>query len=243
MHCFINKYFKKTGKISLPVFLFLLLSIDYNSFGQKHEFGIGAGGFTYVGDINPRFRLANYRPGGMLFYRYNSANRYTAIRVGVSIGQLAGSEDKSKQAVPEVRQASFTSSIDELSVMGEYNFINYRDKKQLLKFSPYMTAGLAIFASNPVVKSNSNPESSGTQNANIALPFGVGIKFILSKYWNLNTEFIARKTFTDYLDGISNGQIGTKSTGNPLDTDWYFYTGISVSYTIYGVKCPQALNY
>ena len=106
-----------------------------------------------------------------------------------------------------------------------------------------MTGGLAIFGSGPDTKSNAQPEEFDSQGITFAIPFGVGVKFILGRNWNLGTEFVARKTFTDYLDGISKGNMGGKSTGNPLDDDWYYYTGISISYTIYGVNCPQQLKY
>jgi hypothetical protein len=238
-----NRYYKKTGKILLPVFLFLILLIHQDSFGQKHEYGVGLGGFNYVGDINPRYNFKNYRPAATLFYRYNFINRYTAIKLGVTLGQISGNDKYSNDQTSKIRNASFTSSIQEVSLMGEYNFINYRDKKQLLKFSPYMTAGIAFFAYNVTLKTNSTPENPQSGVPNFAIPFGVGFKIILNKNLNLGTEFIARKTFTDYLDGISTAEIGNKSTANPLDTDWYFYTGISLSYTIYGINCPQEFKY
>jgi hypothetical protein len=240
MQRFEDKYFKKTGRIIFPVFLFLTFMVSISSIAQFHEFGIGAGGFNYTGDINPRYNFTNYRPGGMLFYRYNSKNSATAFRLGFSVGQLAGSEKHSKELISTIRSASFKSTLTEISLMGEYNFINYRNRKQLIKFSPYMTGGLAFFAgSSGSVIANSKPENKDTGGLNFAIPFGVGVKFILNKNWNLGTEFVARKTFTDYLDGISNADIGKKSTGNPLDSDWYFYTGITLSYTVFKVDCPQ----
>ncbi len=242
MQRFENKYYKKTGRIFFPVFLFLTLFIINQSTAQKHEFGLGLGGFNYTGEINPRYDFLNYRPGGMAFYRYNSKNRVTAFRLGFAFGKLTGSESRSKEYTAKIRDARMSSSLTEVSLMGEYNFINYRDKKQLLKFSPYLTAGLAVFASQPNTTGNSS-DSPADLGAQVAIPFGLGVKFILNKNWNLGTEFVARKTFTDYLDGISNGDIGQKSSGNPLDNDWYYYTGITLSYTIYGVNCPQEYKY
>lgn len=243
MQRFETKYYKRTGKIFFPVFLFLTFFIFTPSIAQLHEFGAGLGGFNYAGDINPRYNFLNYRPGGMVFYRYNFLKRVTAIRVGFSFGALAGSEAKSREYTAQVRKASFKSTVTELSLMGEYNFINYRDRKQLLKFSPYLTGGIAIFTTSPTVKSVSTAENGTNQGAGVSIPFGVGVKFILDRNWNLGTEFVARKTFTDYLDGVSNGDIGAKSTGNPLDNDWYFYTGITLSYTIYKTSCPQEYKY
>lgn len=248
MQDFENKYYKKTGNILFPVFLFLSFFIIQSAIAQQqqevgiHEFGLGLGGFNYTGEINPRYDFVNYRPGAQAFYRYNSLNRVTAFRLGFSFGFLAGAESRSREYTAKLREASFKSNVTELSLMGEYNFINYRDKKQLWKFSPYLTGGFAIFGSSPVTKSNSSVENS-EKTLIPAIPFGVGMKFILNRNWNLNTEFVARKTFTDYLDGISNADIGDKSSGNPLDNDWFFYTGISLSYTIYKTTCPQEYKY
>jgi hypothetical protein len=243
MQRFKYKDFKKTGKIFLPVFLFLTLIIPGISIAQKHEFGLGLGGFNYTGELNPRYNFLNYKPAGTLFYRYNVPGFVTAIRLGVTIGQLSGTEAKSKELVAQMRGGSFKSTITEVSLMGEYNFINYRDKKQLIKFSPYLTGGVAIFGSGPDTKTNSLAEDFDSQGITFAIPFGVGMKFILNRNWNLGTEFVARKTFTDYLDGISKGQMGNKTTGNHLDDDWYYYTGITLSYTIYGINCPQQFKY
>jgi hypothetical protein len=247
MQPFESKYYKRTGKILFPVLLFLSLFLEQSSVAQQqeigiHELGLGIGGFNYTGEINPRYDFMNYRPGGMAFYRYNSLNRVTSFRFGFSFGLLAGTESRSREYTAEVRSASFKSNITEFSLMGEYNFINYRDKKQLWKFSPYLTAGFALFSSLPKTKSNSNVETED-QTLNPAIPFGFGVKFMLNRNWNLGTEFIARKTFTDYLDGLSNADIATRSTGNPLDNDWYFYTGINLSYTFYKTSCPQEYKY
>lgn len=243
MHCLRANYFKKTGTIYLPVFLFLTFSTFTKTQGQIHEFGAGLGGLNYIGEVNPRLNFTTFRPAGSLFYRFNSLNRCTAFKLGITAGQLIGNETRSKEPVAMVRQARFKGMLWDGSLMAEYNFINYRDKKQLLKFSPYLTSGIALFAYNSTTTTNSVAEPSNESRYDIALPIGIGIKFILGKHWNLGIESIARKSFTDQLDGISNAEIGSKKTGIPADSDWYFYTGVSLSYTIYGIKCPQEYKY
>ena len=238
-----KKYYKKTGNIILPVFLLLMAASPQMLFGQRHELGLGVGGFNYVGDINPRFNFLNFRPGGMLFYRYNSPNKYTCLRLSVSSGQLNGDEKRSNDYTSSVRNASFSSTITEMALMGEYNFVNYRDKKQLIKFSPYLTGGVAVFGFTQGTKTASLPELDDVDRINIALPVGFGVKFMINKNWNVSPEFVARKTFTDYLDGISTASVNNRTTGNPIDKDWYFYAGISFSYTFFGVNCPQEYKY
>jgi hypothetical protein len=69
---------------------------------------------------------------------------------------------------------------------------------------------------------------------------GGGAKFLLGKRFSLSVESGARKTFFDYLDGVSDGDIFIKDYqfGNPNDNDWYFYTGVSLTYIIYKIPCP-----
>lgn len=87
----------------------------------------------------------------------------------------------------------------------------------------------------------------------VALPFGIGVKYSLTDRIGLNFEWGVRKTFTDYLDDISKtyyltgSDINPQNTGqylsdptmrkdpgmqrgNPKNKDWYFITGLSLTY-------------
>ena len=88
-----------------------------------------------------------------------------------------------------------------------------------------------------------------------AIPFGAGVKYALTDQWNIGFEIGARATFTDYLDDVSttyvdydrlltengiesadlsnrSGQDITPGTnrGDESNNDWYFMSGISISY-------------
>ena len=100
----------------------------------------------------------------------------------------------------------------------------------------------------------------------ISIPFGVGFKYNLSNYWNIGLEVGGRKTFTDYLDDVSGeyaapdalrsaandagedgdlaailgnpaGHTEGASRGNDETEDWYFFSGITISYTIRSFEC------
>jgi hypothetical protein len=70
----------------------------------------------------------------------------------------------------------------------------------------------------------------------VAIPAGIGIKYALSPRWNLGLEAGARKTFTDELDHLVNQNA---FIDNRHTKDWYFYSGVSVSYTFYKIYCPD----
>jgi hypothetical protein len=71
---------------------------------------------------------------------------------------------------------------------------------------------------------------------------GMGIKYRASRRINLGFELVARKTFTDKLDGVDSYYIGVHQTANPNTNDWYYVTAITLSYTVYSVVCPDTFN-
>lgn len=228
----------KTGKLLFPVFLFL--ASFNNSFAQRHEIGFGLGAMNYMGEVAPRFDFLAFRPAGQIFYRYNF-NPAIALKFGVSLGQIYANEKNSSDPIAQVRQSSFSSTVGEVALMAEYNFFDYRHPKSPLKFSPYLTGGVAVF--NTYSQYHGPKDNTDDALAQIAIPMGVGVKYAVSKQLNLGAEVIARKTFTDTFDGLSKAYIGKQQTGNTTDNDWYFYTGFTLSYTFYGVNCPQSFKY
>lgn len=102
----------------------------------------------------------------------------------------------------------------------------------------------------------------------ISIPIGGGITHSLSDQWNIGVEVAFRKTFTDYLDDVSKtyapknalisryGEIsyrlsnrtwethdealdkGKSRRGNPETDDWYYFGGITLSYTFKENQCP-----
>jgi hypothetical protein len=101
----------------------------------------------------------------------------------------------------------------------------------------------------------------------IVIPFGIGWKQSLGRYINLGLEITAHKTFTDYLDDCSTtyvatadlikshgqisanlsnrtGEVGERIEytdknirGNPDNKDWYYFAGLTITYSILGNMC------
>ena len=97
------------------------------------------------------------------------------------------------------------------------------------------------------------PDRKKYSRTQIALPMGGGVKFTLNDRLNLMLSFSGRKTYTDYLDDVSTTYPGTptefdaasiemsdptyshskdEQRGNDLEDDWYFYTGISITFRL-----------
>ena len=223
---------KKIGKL-FPIF-FVLFLLAENSKGQKNEIGFSVGGLNYTGDVSPAYNILNYRPAGSIFYRLNFSP-IVALRASIMGGGLYGNEKHSKNPVQAARGAFFTTSISEFSVMAEYNFFNYRGHKDDRRVCPYLVGGIGIFNS---VRKQGNYRH-GSEYIQLAIPLGIGVKYKLSRYLNLGAEFVARKTSSDQIDGVSSQYLGSHETSNIFDKDWYYYTGFSLSYTFYKVECPE----
>jgi hypothetical protein len=132
------------------------------------------------------------------------------------------------------RAASFDLFLLELSGGFEYHFLDWRDDKRKLRFTPYLFAGVGLFGISGTP--NKNAEYSNIQ---LSIPFGGGMKYVLNPRYYVSFEFGVRKTFFDYLDNISGGNPSFKTFqyGNPNDNDNYFFTGITLTYTFYDIPC------
>jgi hypothetical protein len=123
----------------------------------------------------------------------------------------------------------------EASTVMEYHFLNWRDTKHILRYTPYLFGGLGLFGMSG--NGNKTAEYSNVQGV---VPFGVGIKYIVNPKWYVALEFGARKTFFDYLDNISTGDQSRKNYqyGNPFNNDAYYFLGLTVTRTFYDIPCP-----
>jgi hypothetical protein len=223
---------KKIGKYLFPIF-FVLLFYPSIVKGQKnsagaglHEVGAGIGALNYTGDISPGFNFSMFRPGGMLFYRFN-ISPVVSLRGSVMLGNLHVSEKNLPDPVPSMRQAEFSTQLGEVAATVEYNFFNYRPaKNEVYRYSPYLTTGIASFNCN------------GVGGFQLSMPLGIGLKYRLNRRLNFGAEIVARKTFTDKIDRLNSYYVGTHQTVNSNDRDWYYYAGFSLSWTAFSVICP-----
>lgn len=201
---------------------------------QRSEVGFGIGTFNYTGDLVRTYNFKYSKPAATVFYRSNLST-VVSFRAAVTAGQIGASE-KPIDAFGVKRDASFDLFLFEASTVMEYHFLNWRDSKRFVRFTPYLFAGLGLFS----ISGNAQ-KTAEYSNVQAAIPFGGGIKYIYNPKWYLSLEFGARKTFFDYLDNISVGDRRHKNYqyGNPNDNDNYFFLGISITRTFYDIPCPK----
>ena len=209
------------------------------------EVGIGLGATNYRGEISPEYQLQNNRPALTAFYRRDVSVPIT-LRGGLTAGFLRAADDNVNGVnggVPPLqnyRQANIKGGLVEASAVVEYNFMNYHYRTDKAHFTPYLFAGIAAFYASTTTSTN-NTALSGAFNRKgamlgFAIPAGVGLKYALSEHINLGLEVGVRKAFTDQLDHLGDQD---ELLVNPHDQDWYYYSGVSLSYTFFKIRCPD----
>jgi hypothetical protein len=202
----------------LPL-LFLLFSPAISQ-AQYLEYGLGLGQSVYWGDLNtPEFstNLSNRKWAGQAFIRY-SHTQNLSFKVNLMYGKLYGDDRKSNVDWQQLRNLRFESHIVEASLLGEYYIfgIDYNAGKI---FSPFVTTGFSLFNFNPTTDFEGGRvdlQPLGTEGQGMSgfrdkystiafsIPFGAGAKIAFSEKFSVNIDIIGRRTFTDYLDDVSD---------------------------------------
>ena len=209
------------------------------------EIGAGLGATNYRGEISPEYQLQNNRPALTVFYRRDVSVPVT-LRGGLMAGLLRADDGNVNGEIGSVpplqayRQANTKGSVVEASAVMEYNFMDYHFRTDQVHFTPYLFVGVAGFSVSTTTVTNNkaltNDFNRSGSMLGIAIPAGAGLKYALSEHLNLGLEVGVRKTFTDQLD-----HLGAQDPllVNPHDQDWYYYSGVNLSYTFYKIRCPD----
>lgn len=209
---------------------------------QFWEPGASVFGTMYQGDLSDHMDPRYATPGISLFLRTNLSNA-VALRYEVLATTIAfDGKNSSNKIANNLNGSSFSTPFLEGSMCLEYHWFDYRKYKSDKRGTPYFFLGLAAYMHQPVPVEGDG-DVSPTQ---LAIPFGVGYKYALSRHWNIGLEFGPRKTFNRFLDNSSD--VLPNSPSNPDQIrpqrgyknfdDWYGLLQLRVSYTFYGVECP-----
>jgi hypothetical protein len=260
----------------LYIALLALLTLNWKqSNAQELEYGGWIGVTNYFGDLNSNASFEFLGPAGGLFFRYNLGTRF-AFKQGLNYGKVSFEDAVSEFSYQQSRNLSFKSDIVEFSSHVEFNFFKYDREKKQHSFTPYLLVGISVFYFNPKAEYEGEmyalqplqTEEKKYSRINVAIPLGGGFKYSFTPYWTLGMEGGFRKTFTDYLDDVSDVYPGfIPSNGDPsLENalsdrsgevtdpsigkegkqrgfrefkDGYLFFGISISYSPIRMKCPK----
>ncbi len=157
--------------------------------------------------IKPLFRLALTR---RIF-------KNSELALSFIHGQVAADDSRARELDNILRNQSFKSSINELSVYAEF-YIKDLNRRPL--FNPFVFVGAGVFRFNPKAELNGvwyELQPLGTEGQNITeinssgpysltsltFPAGIGLAFHLNDQWRLRLDVTYHKTMTDYLDDVS----------------------------------------
>jgi opacity protein-like surface antigen len=228
----------------MRTFLFLLLLITNITISkaQNIEAGLFLGTSLYNGDIDVNVKNAfqQMRPAVGIYGKY-ILSPAVAVKAQFYHGTLYG--DEKKYPASDYRQTrgfSFESPINEISLQGEWHFLNLDKGFAIDNGDPFVSLyafgglGGAFFnpttnynEPNPVKEDVSLDKNAVYSKSTLALLGGVGAQFRLTDTWYLGAEMSVRKTFSDYLDGIS-------LLGGPKVKDYYYFMGLTVGYRFGG---------
>ena len=228
---------RKSGfNILLTAFILIIQGKVDAQILQRSEVGFGLGTFNYTGDLVRSYNFAFSQPAATVIYRSN-VSKVVSFRASFTAGKLSASDTRAPiDAFAAQRKASFNIFLTELSGVYEYHFLDWREDRRWLRFTPYLFAGLGLFTI-----SGTPNKTVQYSNVQMSIPFGGGIKYVLNPKYYLALEFGVRKTFFDYLDNVSDGDPSQKNYqyGNKFDYDTYYFLGISITKTFYDIPCPR----
>lgn len=206
--------------IALLSFALLLLQQGIVT-AQTYEAGISGGAATYIGDFNPYDAPPDLiREPGMAFggfLRYNHT-QHLSLRLALTHGRISGITDNSPYELPD-HIASFETSLTELALMAEINFLPYVAGDSESLYTPYIFGGSGAF-----LFKYPDPGTHELKLRRLSFILGIGLKFHISNAFTGGVDWGMRSTSTDQLDGVYS--VG----GNPKENDWYSFAAVSITF-------------
>ncbi len=215
-----------------------------------NSFSIGAhGGYTlFYGDIRqhdfwPTDNAAerwNFAGGGYINYQLNPV---VGFNINVMAGTLGGIKRGQGKITPEnkpntQRNVKFTTNFVDYTINASFNPINlmYSDRTKTRWFTTYVTAGVGLVSFRTLKTglyddsfvASQGYEKQGTDKKEmtneLVIPVGAGVKFRLSRRFDLGIEYTHRFTFSEKLDATV-GNTGTKDSYSYLNLNLAFKFG------------------
>ena len=226
----INQYILVSCLLLVPV-----VSQAQDDAAFRMEVGGGLGTCFYLGDLNTKFyHQVGPSVGGVWRYLFNPRN---ALKASLTWGKVKGASDVSIDYYPQNPKMpvvtntplkySFSSHVVDVSCMYELNFWPYgfyEDFMGYKRLTPFIQLGLGV--------TYLGEDKSLTGN----IPLGVGVKYRLSKRWNVALDWSIHFSLSDKMDGL-DAPMGIKSEGIK-NKDSYQMTLITLTYSFAPI-CPN----
>ncbi|RZK17030.1 MAG: hypothetical protein EOO56_18745 [Hymenobacter sp.] len=204
---------------------------DAQQFSKRKQYtsiGVNLNAMNYFGDLNPNtnfasFKFSDTRPNLGITITRRFFPRVSG-RLGLSYGRITAEDgdnanrDDANARFRYARNTKFRNDIAEVSAVVVVDLIENRNN--YLKrpdFVPYVFAGLAGFYHNPQGQYNNTgswldlqqyqTEGKSYSKTSFAIPFGAGVRYRINRNLDASFEIGLRKTFTKYLDDVSDSYV------------------------------------
>lgn len=219
--------------------IFISLFITINTDAQIYEFGVFVGGSNFIGDVGATNYIAPNQAAFGAILKWNRSPRHS-FRATIIYSDLEGIDTKSDDPRRVQRGYSFNTGILEISAGMEFTFWDFDLHQSGVKGTPYLYTGITAanhdnFYFNQAGKLTSERTSSWA----FGIPMVLGYKTTITTHIILAAEIGARYTFSDELDGSKPDSEFREqfSFGNTNSTDWYVFSGITLTYTFGRKPC------
>ncbi|TDQ07381.1 type IX secretion system protein PorG [Pedobacter metabolipauper] len=197
--------------------------------GQTVEIGLTGGGAGYLGDLNQNnpLKISGMSAGG---YVKLNLDAYWSVGLHYNYGSIKADDQESSNEHFRNRALNFKTSLNEVSMQVDFNFLEYFTIDRPKKFTPYLFAGVGAVFFNPVGTYRDPGTSRNTdyklrfyqtegqsqlyKNYALAIPYGAGIKLRLSDNMQFLSQIGYRTANTDYLDDVSGRY------PDPVNVNW-----------------------
>jgi hypothetical protein len=205
--------------------LLLLLLFSVASFtvkAQTWEIGGGAGGAGYMGDlnINNPVKISGFSVGAFVKRNFSG---YLSAKLNYTFGTISAADSNSNSQQFRNRNLSFTTTLSEISLIGEFNFLHYIPEAGKNRFTPFVYLGVSAVNYFPstvyqgktyLLRGQSTErEKKPYSTTAIAIPYGAGVKYNIMGKLTLAADIGYRNPNTDYLDDVS-GVYPVNGNGN-----------------------------
>lgn len=197
----------------------------------KFDFGVNIGMSGYIGETNGSNPFKHPGFSGDIAARYIIDTRW-ALRGSLGMATLSGNTADMANVLPDGAKFDFSSTIYDLAVRGEANFLPYgigETYKRLRRWTPYLAVGIGLNIASCDVSTS----------AAFTVPMAFGFKYKPKERINLFAEFSMTKVFGDRVDGLAD--LSLIKTDFYKSTDWVARLTVGISYE-FGKRC-EACHY
>jgi hypothetical protein len=226
-------------KSLLPSLVALLAAFSTLSAQQTRYFETGflLGLTSYSGDVaESAIEISEIQPGYGLYFRYHFSTHFSA-KAHLYSGSISG--DDANSSTLSYRKLKFSTSIFEFGAVGEWLILGKERYSNTgihnFFITPYLFGGIGLTFADAKAEYYGDPGSEfapqyplpeeGLNDKFILAPVGVGVRADILDRLVIGAEFGWRPVFSDDIDGIHQN-------GNPDKGDWYYFTGMTISFIL-----------